>query len=260
MKKLGKVILVLIILALIGAIGYGGYYLYSNNEESNKKIGELENKIATMEENKTVAENTTNNQSPNYEKIVPKYNFDENYQYSEKCLSTKMSFSNDGEYVGLDIEEIIKNSDGTYTVRGTACEYYKLNDSEIAELERSGYVNIAGNKCKKVNEDNERIKLKECDKTDEYAITYEFNKKTKEVISMNTQYSEIYRNTEKRMEIILDKDVFVPDVGEIDAAEGKGMSIEEFYNTTKGYNISTLYNFGFKDGKCVEMFPIRFTT
>ena len=41
-------ILILVIVLLIGGIICGGYFLYKNNEESNKKIAELENKIATV--------------------------------------------------------------------------------------------------------------------------------------------------------------------------------------------------------------------
>ena len=48
MKKAGKIILILVIVLLIGGIICGGYFLYKNNEESNKKIAELENKIATI--------------------------------------------------------------------------------------------------------------------------------------------------------------------------------------------------------------------
>ncbi|MBP3502532.1 MAG: hypothetical protein J6K42_03515 [Clostridia bacterium] len=148
MKKLGKVVLVLLILVLLGVVGYGGYYLYNQNEEANKKIGELENKIVIVSENKNevnidTTENTSNNQSDKYEKIVPKYYSD----YDPEIFKSEyVAFLENSEYIGLGIDEIIKNSDETYTVRGTAVSMYKLNDDEIAELEKTGYVHIEGKK------------------------------------------------------------------------------------------------------------------
>ncbi|MBP3502533.1 MAG: hypothetical protein J6K42_03520 [Clostridia bacterium] len=112
-------------------------------------------------------------------------------------------------------------------------------------------------KCKKVDEDNEGIHIEECEADENgFKMRYYYNKVTKEVTSQYGQYSEMWRDTDKKMEITLDKDVFVPSDAEVDLEYGIGMSIEEFYNERRyGY-----YNFGFKDGKCIEMLPIRFTT
>ena len=53
MKKFSKFILVLILLALLGGVVYGGYYLYKKNVDSNQKIEKLENEIAEIKsENK----------------------------------------------------------------------------------------------------------------------------------------------------------------------------------------------------------------
>ena len=66
MKKAGKIILILVIVLLIGGIIYGGYFLYKNNEESNKKIAELENKIATINnEDKSNSSNEVINDKKN---------------------------------------------------------------------------------------------------------------------------------------------------------------------------------------------------
>ena len=52
MKKLGNVILVLVIILLIVAVGFGGWYFVKKDKESSEKIAELENKIAGSNDKK----------------------------------------------------------------------------------------------------------------------------------------------------------------------------------------------------------------
>ena len=59
MKKSIGVILVLIIVLLLGVIGVGGYFFIKENNDTNKKIGELQNEIANLGNNTT---NTSSNQ------------------------------------------------------------------------------------------------------------------------------------------------------------------------------------------------------
>lgn len=65
MKVFGKIILVIIISALLGGVGYSGYYLYNENEKSNKKVGDLENKISAMENEKKETKNEIKNETIN---------------------------------------------------------------------------------------------------------------------------------------------------------------------------------------------------
>lgn len=59
MKKIGNVVLVFVIILLIAAVGFGGWYFVKKDKESSEKIAELENKIASSNDKKN--EEITNN-------------------------------------------------------------------------------------------------------------------------------------------------------------------------------------------------------
>ncbi|MBR2744176.1 MAG: uroporphyrinogen-III C-methyltransferase [Clostridia bacterium] len=52
MKKLGNVVLVLVIILLIAAIGVGGWYFVKKDKESSERIAKLENQIAGLSDKK----------------------------------------------------------------------------------------------------------------------------------------------------------------------------------------------------------------
>lgn len=63
MKETSKIILGIVIIVLLGVIGVGGYFLVKNDNEANKKISELENKIGDMEKNIVTANVTSKNEN-----------------------------------------------------------------------------------------------------------------------------------------------------------------------------------------------------
>lgn len=81
MKKFSKFILVLILLALLGGVVYGGYYLYKKNADSNQKIEKLENEIAAIKsedkKNAIIENNTTINESNNISTAVKEFSKDD---------------------------------------------------------------------------------------------------------------------------------------------------------------------------------------
>lgn len=105
MKKTGKIILILVILLLIGGIICGGYFLYKNNEESNKKIAELENKIAAVNnEDKSNSLNEVINDKTNNEINNQKITVKE-FSYNDVVASNGLKLGMFGE----DVIKIIKD-------------------------------------------------------------------------------------------------------------------------------------------------------
>ena len=224
-------------------------------------------------ENKT-ANTTSNNQNTKepveekYEEIKAKYDNEED-DWIKDGKGPKVAFSEkkDG-FSGLSITEIKKNDDGTYTIKGIVYEPYKVTDEELKELEKTGYITIYGDKYKKVANINgyEGISLVK-DGENELVPTHGIDKDRKDLVR-NDQWGVCYRITDKRMQITLPGNTLVLGTNEYDMEAGNGTTVEELYNTKKEQsdyddgsgNISALriYNFVFKDDKCIELYSIPY--
>ena len=134
MKKAGKIILILVIVLLIGGIIYGGYFLYKNNEESNKKIAELENKIAAV--NNEDKSNSLN------EVINDKKNNKTNNEINNKKITVKEFSDNDvvasnGLKLGMFGEDVIK------IIKDEPSDHKTINEDATGDIvNQSKYDNL----------------------------------------------------------------------------------------------------------------------
>ena len=225
-------------------------------------------------------ENTTNSTSNDqttkepaeekYEEIKAKYDNEED-DWIKNGKGTRVAFSEkkDG-FSGLSVTEIKKNDDGTYTMKGVVYEPYKVTDEEYKELEEKGYITIYGEKYKKVTSVNgyEGISLVK-DGENELIPTHIIDKdKNEKELKSNDQWGYCYRITDKHMQITLPGDTLVLGTNEYDMDSGNGTTVEELYNTKLGYigyddesgnkSALRLFNFVFKDDKCIELFSIPY--
>ena len=134
MKKAGKIILILVILLLIGGIICGGYFLYKNNEESNKKIAELENKIAAV--NNEDKSNSLN------EVINDKKNNKTNNEINNQKITVKEFSDNDvvasnGLKLGMFGEDVIK------IIKDEPSDHKTINEDATGDIvNQSKYDNL----------------------------------------------------------------------------------------------------------------------
>ena len=130
MKKAGKIILILVILLLIGGIICGGYFLYKNNEESNKKIAELENKIAAVNnEDKSNSLNEVINDKTNNEI--------NNQKITAKEFSDNDVVASNGLKLGMFGEDVIK------IIKDEPSDHKTINEDATGDIvNQSKYDNL----------------------------------------------------------------------------------------------------------------------
>ena len=283
-KRKIKLITLVFIIIITLSIGIGiGYLINSNikkDKTENSQMGNIE--INNSKENTNninnkenyANKNTTkqgNNNAEEYETITAKYDNVE-YAWIHNGNNTKLGFANAPNEGGLSITNIIKNSDDTYTIKGVVYNEYKLTDSEIDELNSNGFIFIYGKKYKRSNTDSENcIELTKCeDKLEQYDpyYIYHLDKEKRTLTRPSWQWYTCYRITDMHMQIKVDANVFVLDRNEYAMNEGNGCTIDKLYKSRNNYleyddesgnrSDAVLYNFVFKDGKCIEMFSIPY--
>lgn len=123
MKKSSKIIFTIVIMLLIVAIGVVGYFFVKNKKESDEKIGNLENEIVAIKENKTeykVNENNSENANSASNKIINGNNLNETILSKSEAL-TLMKNSYDGILVDFydNYDTVVKNfgEDGEYVTK-----------------------------------------------------------------------------------------------------------------------------------------------
>ena len=127
-------ILILVIVLLIGGIICGGYFLYKNNEESNKKIAELENKIATV--------NNEDKSNSSNEVINDKKNNKTNNEINNKKITVKEFSDNDvvasnGLKLGMFGEDVIK------IIKDEPSDHKTINEDATGDIvNQSKYDNL----------------------------------------------------------------------------------------------------------------------
>jgi len=216
--------------------------------------------------NNQVADNNQNN-NIKYEEIVAKYdNEDDNWIKNGK--GTKVAFSGEiDDAAGLSITSINNNSDGTYTIKGVLYKQYEFTEAERKELEEKGTVTIYGEKFEKSMDDYGNSVLRRKAKKEEYP---EFHaSEDGKYLYRNTQWGACYRIIKgKHMQITLDGDTLVLGRSEMEMEEGTGTTVAELYNTMVKYSEFDdesgtkedvrLFNFVFKNNKCIELYSIPF--
>ena len=127
-------ILILVIVLLIGGIICGGYFLYKNNEESNKKIAELENKIATVNnEDKS----NSSNEVINDKKINKTNNEINNKKITVKEFSDNDVVASNGLKLGMFGEDVIK------IIKDEPSDHKTINEDATGDIvNQSKYDNL----------------------------------------------------------------------------------------------------------------------
>ena len=248
-------------------------FVEENKEEIKKMIEnepEYDEKILENYANRNTTKQGNNN-TEEYGTITAKYDNVE-YAWIYNGNNTKLAFSDAPNEGGLSITNIIKNSDNTYTIKGVVYNEYKLTDSEIDKLNSNGFIFIYGKKYERSNTDIENyIELTKCeDKLEQYDpyYIYHLDKEKRTLTRPSWQWDTCYRITDVHMQIKVDANVFVLDRNESAMEKGSGCTIDKLYKSRNKYleyddeseNKSdvSLYNFVFKDGKCIEMFGIPY--
>lgn len=218
-------------------------------------------------QNNTDSDNKVNLGDSKYEEITAKYDNEEDWIKNGK--DTKVAFSESGDgFSGLSVTGIEKNSDGTYTIKGVVYAPYKVTEEEFKELEEIGYITIYGEKYKRVTSINgyEGISLVK-DGESELIRIFGIDTKSK-LLQGNNQWGMLYRITDRHMKITLSANTLVLNSNEYDMESGTGITVEDLYNTRNGScgyddesgnkSFLSLYNFVFKDDKCIELYSIPY--
>lgn len=227
-----------------------------------KGKNDVNGKDEQVVENK-VSEISDSNNISGYEVITAKYNIgEEDWIYNAKETRKAFDSYNNDDECGLYIDNIEKNSDNTYTIKGEVASIYKLTSDEMKKLNETNKIVLFGEEYKIYNEEKlddgsvqkQLISVSGERNFPEYCISNDGT------LSSNTQLGTCHRATNKKMEITVNADVLCFEPYEISLIEGDGLTIKEVYESKEETKRITgrPYNFIFKDGKCISMYPILY--
>lgn len=257
----------LLFIALI-AIGVMGYFLFSISKEKETAVSETNNLKSQVDEMKnTIYDMQT--QLDSYSKTFSA----QNSSNSENSLNSENSSTNkqanlsqihyeeineklnniDGLYI-TDVEE----KDNKYTLKGVIYSKYTLSKNELNEIVENGKLKLNDTyytvKKDSSSEENEYVLIDPNSKNSDalYAIRKE-DSDTYYIIAL-AQISDVWKLTDSYKQITVDKSTKV----EADYSGAIVSASEEFENFKKSTpknttNPSPIYNFEFKNGKCVKI-------